>query len=283
MALCPAGHTSSADDFCDTCGLLIGPMSQAQPTADAWGAAAPPLGGPGAPVSPLPEAAGSGGGAPRAAGPACPNCGAGRTGRFCEGCGLDFTKAAPPAPTGRQAEGMRAQPSAEAMPRPVSRQPPTALMQNPVAPVQPVDPAAAGPQGGGRQASSWTVIVSADHRYYEHVRAAGGPDTDGIEFPAYVADRQFPLTGAAMRIGRHSPSRGLYPEIDLSGPPADPGISRLHAVLMAGPGGWSVLDPGSANGTLLNGAEIPVNEEVPLREGDRINLGAWTLITIQRG
>ena len=57
----------------------------------------------------------------------------------------------------------------------------------------------------------------------------------------------------------------------------DPGISRLHAVLIAAPdGNWAVLDPGSANGTLVNGTEITIGEEVPLQDGDRINLGAWS-------
>jgi predicted component of type VI protein secretion system len=55
-------------------------------------------------------------------------------------------------------------------------------------------------------------------------------------------------------------------------------------VLIAAPdGSWAVLDPGSANGTLVNGTEIPTGVEVPLHEGDRINLGGWTAITVQRG
>lgn len=108
-----------------------------------------------------------------------------------------------------------------------------------------------------------------------------GPDGEAIDFPAYCAERQFTLSGAAMKIGRHSTSRGVYPEIDLTGPPTDPGVSRLHAVLIARPPGWSVLDPGSANGTQVNGTEIPQNEEVPLRDGDLINVGAWTAITVR--
>jgi pSer/pThr/pTyr-binding forkhead associated (FHA) protein len=43
-----------------------------------------------------------------------------------------------------------------------------------------------------------------------------------------------------------------------------------------------VVDLGSPNGTLVNGGEIPQGEVVPLRDGDRINLGAWTMITIIR-
>ena len=368
MAVCPAGHTSSADDFCDVCGLLIGPMSQAQPTADAWGSPSrAPGGGAGnAPGPSRPSAmagtAGPGPGAMPAGGPVCLNCGTQRTGKFCEGCGLNYetgllpdgtapsfhqgpspgqgsilaasqypptariSSAQPPAPW-PSAPPSAAPPSAApppaapvpswappangtgpasasqqgltpaAPPRPVPGPPPP---DNP-APSAPGDPYQysysapprgdlSSPSGGPRSPSwagagtaSWAAIVSGDRAYYESVRQASGPDVEGIDFPAYVADRQFALTGTEMRIGRHSASRGIYPEIDLTGPPTDPGISRLHAVLIARRGGWSVLDPGSANGTQVNGTEIPVNEEVPLREGDRINIGAWTAITIQRG
>jgi pSer/pThr/pTyr-binding forkhead associated (FHA) protein len=111
--------------------------------------------------------------------------------------------------------------------------------------------------------------------------ALAGPS---VPFPSYSNERRFPLAGNQMRIGRRSAARGVEPEIDLAGPPADPGVSRLHAVLIAGPDGtWGVLDPGSANGTLLNGREIAVGNLVPLHDGDRINLGAWTAITVRRG
>jgi pSer/pThr/pTyr-binding forkhead associated (FHA) protein len=132
--------------------------------------------------------------------------------------------------------------------------------------------------------ATWTAIVGADHVYYERVQAVTGPEGAAVTFPAYYAERRFQLVGNQMRIGRRSVSRGLAPEIDLTGPPADPGISRLHAVLIGMPdGNWAVLDPGSANGTLVNGSEIGVGDQVPLRDGDRINLGAWTAITVHRG
>jgi pSer/pThr/pTyr-binding forkhead associated (FHA) protein len=126
--------------------------------------------------------------------------------------------------------------------------------------------------------------MSADRDYYERMRAVSGPEWADVPFPADCAERRFRLTGSQMRIGRRSVSRGLDPEIDLTGPPADPGISRLHAVLIAAlDGGWTVLDPGSANGTQVNGNEIPTGNQVPLHDGDRINLGAWTAITVYCG
>jgi pSer/pThr/pTyr-binding forkhead associated (FHA) protein len=126
-------------------------------------------------------------------------------------------------------------------------------------------------------------VVTADSDYYDSVLAAGGPDSAGISFPAYCPERRFRLTGNEVRIGRRSVSRGIDPEIDLTGPPADPGVSRLHALLVAAPDGtWSVVDPGSANGTFVNGAEIHPGEAVALHDGDRIHLGAWTALTITR-
>jgi len=131
-------------------------------------------------------------------------------------------------------------------------------------------------------AAGWTAVVTADRAYYDSVIAEGGPDAASIEFPGYCPERRFRLAGREMRIGRHSVSRGLEPEIDLTGPPADPGVSHLHAVLTAEPDGtWAVLDPGSANGTIVNSGEIVAGVRVPLHDGDRICVGAWTVLTMQ--
>ena len=130
-------------------------------------------------------------------------------------------------------------------------------------------------------------MVSADRAYYDSVQADSTPDAALISFPDHFQERRFRLSGTEARIGRRSASRHTEPEIDLKGPPTeptDPGVSRLHAMLIAGPdGSWSVVDLGSPNGTMVNGSEIRQGEEVPLRHGDRINLGAWTVITMTRG
>jgi hypothetical protein len=132
--------------------------------------------------------------------------------------------------------------------------------------------------------AGWAAVVSADRAYYDVVRSQDGPDAAEIAFPAYCPDRHFELAGPQMRIGRRSRSRGLEPEIDLTGPPADPGISHLHAVLLSQPdGGWAVVDPGSTNGTTVNDDPEPVKTDVPIpiRDGDRIHVGAWTTITVR--
>lgn len=131
---------------------------------------------------------------------------------------------------------------------------------------------------------TWTAVVSADRAYYNSMRPVNEKDTASISFPVTVAERRFPLSGTEVRIGRRSVSRRIEPEIDLTGPPTDPGVSRLHAVLRAGPDkSWSVLDSGSDNGIQVNGKDVPPGEAVRLGDGDRIHLGAWTLITITRG
>ncbi|HTS96768.1 MAG TPA: FHA domain-containing protein [Streptosporangiaceae bacterium] len=123
--------------------------------------------------------------------------------------------------------------------------------------------------------------MTADRPYFDSVVAAGGPEAAALEFPAYCPQRSFRLQGPEMRIGRRSVTRGLEPEIDLTGPPADPGVSHLHAVLIAErDGGWTVFDAGSANGTQVNGSEMPAGSRVRLRDGDRVCVGAWTVLTI---
>jgi hypothetical protein len=187
----------------------------------------------------------------------CPDCAAPRTGRFCEGCGYDFAVGA-----GR-AEVTGPVPSA------------------PPAPEEPVT----SRWGESTPAASWTAVVVADRDYYETVLRQSG-EGGALTFPPYCPERRIPLDRPQIRIGRRSVSQGTRPEIDLSEPPEDPGASHTHAVLLGRPDGtWTLVDPGSTNGTTVNGGEepIPVNVEVPVDDGDRIHVGVWTTITLRRG
>jgi hypothetical protein len=144
----------------------------------------------------------------------------------------------------------------------------------------------AGAPAAASSGSSWTAVVSADRGYFDVVVAAGGPDAAQMTFPPYCPERTFPLSGDQVRVGRRSASRGLEPEIDLSGPPLDPGVSHLHVLLIrSADEGWQVVDPGSANGTLINDGADPIdtNVPVPVADGDQIHLGAWTTITLRNG
>jgi hypothetical protein len=129
--------------------------------------------------------------------------------------------------------------------------------------------------------TGWTAVITASRSHYDSVLAGGGLDPSEVPFPDDYPARRISLSGDQLRIGRRSVSREVRPEIDLTGPPADPAISRLHAVLVAQPdGSWAIIDPGSENGTSVNGAELDVGDVVPLHDGDCISLGAWTAITI---
>ena len=291
MAVCPNGHDSASDDFCDTCGMRIG-GSPAPGSPQPGGRATGSSPASGAPPTAWPDPAAS---APAAE--PCPRCGTPRNGQFCEACGYNFagprftptTAAAPPPPaspptapraysSSQPGPGTGSYSSAQAPPPA-----PSAPWREPGPPASPAPPQTSMSSFPYPQAT-WTAVVGADRAYYERVQAVTGPEGSAVTFPSYYAERRFQLVGNQMRIGRRSVSRGLAPEIDLTGPPADPGISRLHAVLISTPdGNWAVLDPGSANGTLLNGSEIGVGDQVPLHDGDRINLGAWTAITVHRG
>ena len=150
--------------------------------------------------------------------------------------------------------------------------------------VPPDAPAPPDPLPRPAATGTWTAVVAADRAYFDSVRAESDQDAASISFPVPCPERRFQLAGTEVRIGRRSVSRHIEPEIDLTGPPADPGVSRLHAVLIAGPDlSWSVIDAGSPNGIMVNGKDVPPGEAVPLRDGDRINLGVWTMITITRG
>src|SRR6476646_3205027 len=77
-SVCPAGHTSTADDYCDVCGMPIAAQPASAPT--------PP------PPTDVPAQAG--------VGQPCPNCSTMNAvdALFCENCGYDFTTGTMPRP-----------------------------------------------------------------------------------------------------------------------------------------------------------------------------------------
>jgi hypothetical protein len=330
MPTCSAGHDSASTDFCDVCGMRLGVPVPGVPGPGVPGPGVPGPGvpGPGVP-GPGPGQPGQTGSAsgvagamplqpgfdPGQQGPAatpgelCPQCGAGRTGQFCEACGYSFAAGAvrvttapsyipaPPAPASAAAGPIPAAPGTTPPGR--AGAPPAAPGHAGAAPA-PTGPSTGAPAGTGGASvrpdsafaghdpgsaagtAAWTAVVTADRAYFDSVIAASGPEAAGLEFPAYCPERRFRLQGTEIRIGRRSVSRGLEPEIDLTGPPADPGVSHLHAVLIAeSDGGWTVFDPGSSNGTQVNGREIPPGSRVRLHNGDRVCVGAWTVLTLQ--
>lgn len=333
MAICPRGHESIADDFCDACGRPIAPRSTGHSGPQQYGTRPEPVAYPQGPVE------------------LCPVCRTPRNGdaRYCEACGHEFgttpSYQAAPDPGGygygaQSGYGTYTDPGAghggHADPHPGhGRSGHTGQSGHgahtghggyaPYAP--PADPAAGYPPapptypgddyglGGGTVIGSgpvevpprppatphhpagpapdphryvWSVVVTADHDYFQRVVAQGGPDAHAMRFPPYHESWDVQLYGTRMRVGRRRAGETTSggPEIDLSGPPSDPGISHLHVVLMARPDGtWSLVDPGSTNGTTMNGAKqsIEVNVPIDLQDGDRIHVGAWTTLEVRYG
>jgi hypothetical protein len=252
MATCPKGHESTATDYCDECGT---PMSGAP-----MGAAA------GGPAGQRPVSAST-------PDESCPDCGTTRTGRFCEVCGRDFLAATP------------AEPSSGGGAQPVGGEAPSGAA-GPAVPAPSGEPGAATgtSSGEGGAPTGWRVVVNADRAYYDRMRAAADAGAEEVSFPAFCPERRFALTPPQVLIGRQSRSRGIEPDIDLTGPPSDPAVSHSHAMLVAQPGGgWAVVDLGSANGTYVNGSGTPLAENVPvpLADGDRIHVGAWSTLTLR--
>jgi hypothetical protein len=137
-----------------------------------------------------------------------------------------------------------------------------------------------------QQPLTWTATIGPDREYFMAMMQRSGPEAAGLNLPAYSPEQQRALTGNQVTIGRRRHSTGDTPDIDLSVPPEDPGVSHQHALLVQQPdGSWAVVDQNSTNGTTVNGGEEPIQPfvPVPLQDGDRVHVGAWTTITIRRG
>lgn len=308
MPVCVNGHQTSTADWCDVCGVRVAAPPAAhgpRPVSAASSSSASPVSTP--PASPSPPSVPA-----QEAGELCPTCGTPREGGapFCEECRHDFRAAAgapaPPAapafPPYRRYDSQPSRPSqvhraAEPLPSdsvtvtsgsgdflldPPSR--PAAVPRQGAA--GGTDPAAAtGTPGATGQTTGWVAVVTADRAYFAATMARSGPEAQSLYFPAYSPERELPLSGHQVTIGRRRHSTGQAPDIDLSRAPEDPGVSHDHAVLVRQPdGGWSVVDKESTNGTTVNLAEeaIPPYTPIPLAEGDRVHVGAWTTITLRR-
>ena len=52
-----------------------------------------------------------------------------------------------------------------------------------------------------------------------------------------------------------------------------PTVSKIHAAFLRDGGQWSIMDPGSTNGTLVEGVRVGKNEVIRLKDGMRLDLG----------
>ena len=127
----------------------------------------------------------------------------------------------------------------------------------------------------------WTAVVTADKEYYKRVIARGGPDI--VDFPEVFPQRRITLQDSTL-IGRANRRQGVEPGIDLGIHPIDRGVSTQHAVLQIRDSGLTITDLGSTNGTSLNDSDDLLGNgvETTLSDGDRIHVGAWTTITVNK-
>src|SRR6185437_10058176 len=137
-----------------------------------------------------------------------------------------------------------------------------ASMPTPVALEIPVD-AATAPAG------KWSLVASVDPSLRE----------DGSPEPPEQESFEFALEKAENLIGRHSRARGIEPEIALD---FDDAVSHRHAIVSRlEDGSLAVRDIGSANGTRLNGQDLPALTDTALKDGDALTLGHWTRLVVK--
>lgn len=210
----------------------------------------------------------------------CPHCSAPNVADalFCEDCGYDFTTGQTPEPV------------------PTGTVPVTGAGPAGSANGSGAAPAIADVTGGVSALSGpppptgWIVIVEIDPEWF----ALKGTLADR-PCPS-PSSSTIPLGHLVVRIGRSSQSRGIHPEIAMD---SDTAVSRQHAQLVAvsstgaadGPmDAFAAVDLGSTNGTFVVPAGTEPTAEiepiapgvpVPLADGDRVYIGAWSRLTVR--
>lgn len=310
-AICPNGHTSAEEDYCDVCGEPIAAASVV-PTPEPGPAVAEPD-----PVSTASEP--------------CPHCGAPAAplALFCENCGYDFTTGSPPqsvgagvlpmpvsslspsaeqdpAPAGgagepepdpggggSEAEGSGSGPAAEVeaeepdggVPEgepsgdPGSPEPGGPGDSEPVAENSVPTPGSGLPTPPAPGPHSWVAELWVDPDWY----ADQAPEDP---MPSPGSPTVIPLRDLSILVGRPSQSRGIRPQVNAG---ADNGVSRRHCQLSTDGVRWWVEDLDSANGTFVSraGDPLPTDPLLPgirheLDDGERIFIGGWTRLVVRK-
>jgi len=89
-----------------------------------------------------------------------------------------------------------------------------------------------------------------------------------------AAGKQFPLGDQEANIGRWDAEGGVFPDVDLDSFDPEAKVSRRHARISFGDGGYAIEDLGSTNGTFINrGRRLAPGSRHPLQDGDEIIVG----------
>jgi len=103
------------------------------------------------------------------------------------------------------------------------------------------------------------------------------PDPD-IVCPVGNPIKEYHLDLDEQTLGRQYEGKGIYPEIVVQ----DPGVSRRHLKFMRDEkGNHTVLDVGSANGTVFNQQPLETGIVMVIHVGDELQLGMWTRIRVE--
>jgi serine/threonine protein kinase len=89
---------------------------------------------------------------------------------------------------------------------------------------------------------------------------------------------EMPVARSPMMLGRASEAEGYYPDFDMTFYDDGDYVSRRHARITRGQGGYFIADLGSSNGTMLNGQTLVPNRAYLLHNMDRFQVG---LVVIQ--
>lgn len=247
MSTCPAGHQTTATDYCDVCGLAMGD--------------APAVADPGSPAPVAPPPAGE------PASGTCPNCSATNPANalFCEACGYDFTTGTMPRPLTPPAGAADGGPADAPPGSPAA----DATTEAPAVPANPSPPLT----------EAWVAEVWIDPDWYADQESTDPLPSPGL--PKVVA-----LRNTSVLIGRASRSRNITPDIDLSSDNGisrrhaqlTTDGTRWWVEDLGSSNGTYV---GGSVGALPT-TPIPPGQKQEISEDDRIYLGAWTRIVVRR-
>ena len=173
---CPAGHTSQATDYCDTCGIAMGPPTSA-PAPDETGM--------------LPTTEGI------TVADQCPSCGTANPANalFCESCGYDFTTGARPRP-------------ADPVPSAPDRPAPPDLLSDPLSDPLPANPSPA-------PAASWVAEIWIDPDWYADQQSTDPLPSPGLPTVTPLRHTSI-LVGRASRSRGISPDLDLGSDTGIS-------------------------------------------------------------------
>jgi pSer/pThr/pTyr-binding forkhead associated (FHA) protein len=82
-----------------------------------------------------------------------------------------------------------------------------------------------------------------------------------------------PVSRNPMLLGRASAAEGYRPDFDMTFYDEGDYVSRRHARITRGRGGYFITDLDSSNGTTVNGYHLDPNRAYRLRNGDRVKVG----------